>query len=77
MVRRRVLDASLDELHAGSKLLHISHARVHAPLSPVRHGLGAAESLPQGPKAESLAQLLASGRPRRARCESAAFCFTG
>ena len=93
MVRRRVLDASLDELHAvivpggsravralhaqGSKLLHISHARVHAPLSPVRHGLGAAESLPQGPKAESLAQLLASGRPRRARCGSAAFCFTG
>ena len=35
----------------GSKLLHISHARVHAPLSPVRHGLGQRPLLPPPPAA--------------------------
>ena len=51
--RTDTFDASLDELHAviasgrqraeraqDSKLLHISHARIHAPLSPASHRLG-------------------------------------
>ena len=35
----------------GSKLLRISHARLHAPLSPVRHGLGQRPLLPPPPAA--------------------------